>query len=81
LFRLDPFGFPPNHPWVQRWTILVVRLDPFGFLPNHPLMLHPWMSKGKNKKSKTKQPKLSNVAPMDERGENQKSLNETNKIV
>ena len=44
-------------------------------------MLHPWMSEEKIKKSKTKQPKLSNVAPMDDWGENQKGLNGTTNIV
>jgi hypothetical protein len=43
-------------------------------------MLHPWMSKEKIKKSKTKQPKLSNVPPMDDWGENQKGLNEQPKL-
>ena len=39
------------------------------------------MSKEKTKTSKTKQPKLSNVEPMDEVGENQKELIGTTKIV
>ena len=39
------------------------------------------MSKEKTKKFKTRQPKLSNVEPMDEWGENQKGINGTTKIV
>ena len=39
------------------------------------------MSEEKTKRAYTEQPKLSNVAPMDEWGENQKGINGTTKIV
>jgi hypothetical protein len=43
--------------------------------------LHPWRSEEKTKRAYTEQPKLSNVTPMDEWGENKNSLNGTTKIV
>jgi hypothetical protein len=47
----------------------------------HCLTLHPWMSKETPKRAWTEQPKLSNIAEMDEWGENQKGFNGTTKIV
>ena len=68
---------------VQRFTHGGVRRKQKGPIRNNQncLTLHPWMSKGNTKRAYTEKPELSNVAPMDVWGENQKGLYGTTKIV